>query len=128
MNICILIGRLTREAEMRTTINGTIVTTFSLAVNRNYKDESGAIVTDFINCKAFNKTGETIAKYTKKGSLIAVHGNMQTSNYEAQDGTKRYLTEIVVNEFKFLDKKEKTDSQIIQDVMNDDFDDFDMPF
>lgn len=139
MNQCVLLGRLTRDSEMRTAISGTEVTKFTLAVDRNRKNDDGEKETDFINCIAFNKTAELIAKYTKKGSQIAVVGRIQTRNYDAQDGTKRYVTEVVVSEVKFLDKKEDNlesmiDSQVVQKVMNDDpFADFelteqDLPF
>lgn len=121
MNKAILIGRLTKDVEMRTTTSGTNVASFSLAVNRNFTNANGEREADFINCIAFNKTGETIAKYTHKGSQIAVVGRIQTRNYETQDGSKRYVTEVIVDEFNFLDKKDKepTDSEIVQAVMND---------
>lgn len=129
MNQCVLLGRLTRDSEMRTAISGTEVTKFTLAVDRNRKNDNGEKETDFINCIAFNKTAELIAKYTKKGSQIAVVGRIQTRSYDAQDGTKRYVTEVLISEVKFLDKKEDnlesmTDSQIIQKAMNEEYDPF----
>lgn len=123
MNKAFLIGRLTKDAELRTTTSGKSVANFSLAVNRNFTNANGEREADFINCITFNKTGENLVKYTHKGSQIAVAGRIQTRNYDAQDGTKRYVTEIVVDELTFLDKKEDkpelTDSEIVQAVMND---------
>jgi single-strand DNA-binding protein len=123
MNKAFLIGRLTRDAELRTTESGKSIAKFSLAVNRNYTNAEGEREADFINCVAFNKTGENLTKYTHKGSQIAVIGRIHTRNYDAQDGTKRYVTEISVDELTFLDKKEDkpepTDSEIVQAVMND---------
>lgn len=121
MNKVFLIGRLTKDAELRTTTNGKSVASFSLAVNRNFTNAEGQREADFINCIAFNKTGENLAKYTHKGSQIAVFGRIHTRSYDAQDGSKRYVTEVIVDEFNFLEKKDKepTDSEIVQAVMND---------
>lgn len=139
MNQCTLIGRLTKDSEMRTTISGQHVVNFTLAINRNYKNEEGEYETDFINCIAFNKTAELITKYTQKGSKIALNGRIQVNSYDAQDGTKKYATNIVAKEVYFLDGKKEsldnlTDSQVVQKAMNDDpFADFelteqDLPF
>lgn len=130
MNKAILIGRLTKDVEIRTNENGTNIASFTLAVTRNFTNKNGEREADFINCIAFNKNGENIAKYTKKGSQLAVNGRIQTRSYEAKDGSKRNATEIIVDEFTFLDKKEDkeegtktlsemSDSQIVQAVVND---------
>lgn len=132
MNQCTLIGRLTKDSEMRTTISGQHVVNFTLAINRNYKNEEGEYETDFINCIAFNKTAVLITKYTQKGSKIALNGRIQVNSYDAQDGTKKYATNIVAKEVYFLDGKKEsldnlTDSQVVQKAMNDDpFADFEL--
>lgn len=102
MNKVILIGRLTRDPEMRTTPSGVATTSFSIAVQRNYANAQGDREADFINCVAWRKQAENIAKYCTKGSQVAVDGRIQTRNYDAQDGTKRYTTDVVVDNFEFL--------------------------
>ena len=105
MNKAIIIGRLTRDPEMRTTTNGTNSTTFTVAVSRNYTDANGERGTDFLNCVAWRKQAENIAKYCTKGSQVAVEGRIQTRSYDAQDGTKRYVTEIIADNVTFLGGK-----------------------
>jgi len=124
MNKSILIGRIVRDPEMRTTQSGLNNTTFTLAVNRTFTNQDGEKEADFISCVAWRKQAENIAKYCSKGSLIAVEGRIQTRSYDAQDGTKRYVTEVIVENCTFLstnNKKETepTDSEIVQAVMND---------
>ena len=102
MNKVILIGRLARDPEMRTTANGTNSTTFTVAVSRTYTNQNGERDTDFINCVAWRKQAENIAKYCTKGSQVAVEGRIQTRSYDAQDGTKRYVTEIIADNVTFL--------------------------
>jgi single-strand DNA-binding protein len=105
MNKTILIGRITANPELRTTQSGNQNTTFSLAVNRNYTKEDGTRETDFINCTAWQRTAENIVKYCSKGSQIAVEGRIQIRSYDAQDGTKRYVTEVLVEQCTFLGAK-----------------------
>lgn len=123
MNKAILIGRLTKDAEIRTTDTGKEVASFSIAVSRNYTNQNGEKETDFINCVAFDKKAQVIGKYTKKGSQLALEGAIRTRSYDAQDGNKRYVTEILVENLHLLgnkeDKKEPTNSQVLQAVMND---------
>ena len=102
MNKSIIIGRLTRDPEMRTTTSGTNSTTFTVAVSRNYTGANGERETDFLNCVAWRKQAENIAKYCTKGSQVAVEGRIQTRSYDAQDGTKRYVTEIIADNVTFL--------------------------
>lgn len=102
MNKAIIIGRLTRNPEMRTTTSGTNSTTFTVAVSRNYTGANGERETDFLNCVAWRKQAENIAKYCTKGSQVAVEGRIQTRSYDAQDGTKRYVTEIIADNVTFL--------------------------
>jgi len=105
MNKAILIGRLTRDPELRTTSNGISVTSFTIAVDRNFNNQQGEKETDFIPIVAWRKLAETCAKYLAKGRLVAVSGRMQVRSYEGKDG-KRYITEIVADEVQFLEKAE----------------------
>ena len=99
MNKVILIGRLTKDPELRFTPGtGNAVTRFTLAVNRHMKKEEA----DFINCVAFGKTGEAIAQYLTKGRSLAITGNIRTGSYDAKDGTKRYTTDVIVESFEFI--------------------------
>ena len=99
MNKVILIGRLTKDPELRFAAgSGTAVSRFSVAVTRPFKKDE----TDFINCVAFGKTAETISQYLTKGRQIAVTGSIRTGSYDAQDGTKRYTTDVAVESFEFI--------------------------
>ena len=102
MNKVILIGRLARDPEMRTTPSGIATTSFTIAVQRNYANAQGDREADFISCVAWRKQAENIAKYCSKGSQVAVEGRIQTRNYDAQDGTKRYVTEVIADNVSFL--------------------------
>ena len=94
-----LIGRLTKDPELRFAAgSGTAVSRFTVAVNRQFKKDE----TDFINCVAFGKTAETISQYLTKGRQIAVTGSIRTGSYDAQDGTKRYTTDVAVESFEFI--------------------------
>ena len=123
MNKAILIGRLTKDMEVRTSESGNTIGVFTIAITRPYKKEDGQSESDFINCIAFNKKAKTMEKYCKKGLQIGIEGRIQTRTYDAKDGTKRYVTEVLVENFYLLgskpEKKEPTDSQIVQAVMND---------
>lgn len=105
MNKAILIGRLTRDPELRTTTSGISSTSFTVAVSRTYTNQNGEREADFINCVAWRKQAENIAKYCKKGSQVAVEGRIQTRSYDAQDGTKRYVTEVLADNVTFLGAK-----------------------
>ncbi len=99
MNKVILIGRLTKDPELRYAAgSGTAVCRFSMAISRPFKKDE----TDFINCVAFGKTGETITQYLTKGRQLAVTGSIRTGSYDAQDGTKRYTTDVAVDSFEFI--------------------------
>lgn len=102
MNKIILIGRMTKNAEVRYTQSNKAVAQFSLAVNRLGNKE-----TDFINIIAWDKLGEIVQKYTHKGSLIAVEGRLQTRTYEDNNGNKKYITEVVANNINLLEPKNK---------------------
>ncbi|HAT4185220.1 TPA: single-stranded DNA-binding protein [Clostridium perfringens] len=129
MNKVVLVGRLTKDPELRFTANkGTAVTRFTLAVNRNFKKEDGTQEADFINCIAYSKRAEVIAQYLTKGKRFSVAGSIRTGSYDAQDGTRRYTTYVVVDGFDFIDS---SDSKVNNDNFNDDMipvDDGDIPF
>lgn len=105
MNKAILVGNLTKDPEMRTTPNGVSVTSFTVAVQRRYKDADGNYQADFINCVAWRSTAEFVAKYFTKGSRIGVVGTIQTRTYDDQNGNKRYVTEVVADEVEFAGSK-----------------------
>lgn len=105
MNKAILIGRLTRDPELRTTPTGRNVCQFSIAVNRTYTSASGEREADFINCVVWDKQAENLARYQKKGNQIAVDGRIQTRNYDDKDGKRVYVTEILATNISFLDAK-----------------------
>ena len=105
MNKVILIGRLTKDPELKTTSNGLSTVTFSLAVQRPFTNQNGEREADFINCVAWRKQAENIAKYCNKGSQVAAEGRISTRSYDAQDGTKRYVTEVVCDNVTFLGAK-----------------------
>lgn len=99
MNKVVLIGRLTKDPELRFAAgSGNAVCRFTLAVNRPFKRDEA----DFINCVAFGKTAETITQYLTKGREMAISGNIRTGSYDAQDGSKRYTTDVAVDSFEFI--------------------------
>ena len=106
MNKVILMGRLTRDPEVRyTSTNNTLVATFSLAVNRRFARQGEERQADFINVVAWDKTGEFCSKYFKKGQQVGVIGRIQTRNYDDKDGKKVYVTEVVAEETYFADSR-----------------------
>ncbi len=106
MNKVILMGRLTRDPEVRyTQSNNTLVASFSLAVNRRFTREGETQTADFINISAWAKTGEFVSKYFKKGQQVAVVGRIQTRSWEDQQGQRRYATDVVAEEVYFADSK-----------------------
>ena len=107
MNKVILMGRLTKDVEMRQTPNGISVARFTIAVNRRFAKE-GQQQADFINCVAWRQTGEFIARYFQKGSMIAVVGSIQSRSWDGQDGKKQYATEVNVEEAYFTGSKSES--------------------
>lgn len=107
MNHIVLIGRLTRDPELRYTPNGVAVTNFDLAVDRPVVNQQGERETDFIRIVAWQKQAELCANYLKKGRLVAVEGRLQIRNYETQDGQKRRTAEVVAGFVQFLDKTQE---------------------
>lgn len=118
MNKVILTGRLTRDPESRMTQNNLEVSRFSLACQNDFVNRNGERETEFINCVAFNRLAGTINRYCKKGSLISVTGRIRNSSYDAQDGSKRYSTDIVVEQMEFLGAKNNNGGSANYDDMS----------
>lgn len=131
MNKAILIGNLTRDPEIRKTASGISACTFTLAINRRYANQQGVREADFISVVAWRQLAELCMKYLEKGSKASVVGTIQTRSYDAQDGSKRYVTEIVAEEVEFLTTKASADtgdSVRPSDVMQEVADDDELPF
>lgn len=105
MNKVLLTGRLTKDPELRTTNTQIPVVQFTLAVNRSFVSKSGERQADFINCVVWRNAAENLAKYIKKGGLIAVEGEIQTRTYDDNNGVKHYVTEVVCSNIEFLESK-----------------------
>ncbi|EAG7211033.1 single-stranded DNA-binding protein [Listeria monocytogenes] len=105
MNRVVLVGRLTKDPDLRYTPAGAAVATFTLAVNRTFTNQQGEREADFINCVVWRKPAENAANFLKKGSLAGVDGRVQTRNYEGQDGKRVYVTEIVAESVQFLEPR-----------------------
>ncbi|MBC1521423.1 single-stranded DNA-binding protein [Listeria aquatica] len=118
MNRVVLVGRLTKDPELRYTPAGVAVATFTLAINRNFKNGQGEQEADFINCVVWRKPAENVANFLKKGSLAGVDGRIQTRNYEGQDGKRVYVTEVVAESVQFLEPKVASTSNSNQHVGN----------
>lgn len=111
INNATLIGRLTKDPDLRTTGSGISVATFTLAVNRQYTNSQGEREADFINCVIWRKAAENFVNYTNKGSLVGVNGRIQTRSYDNKDGERIYVTEVVVDEFSLLDSRRDREKQ-----------------
>ena len=123
----IIIGRTTKEPEFRQTQNGVSVATFTIACDRNFKNAQGEKEADFFNIVCWRGLAETVGRYLGKGRLVAVSGRLQNRSYEAKDGTKRYITEIVASEVQFLDRAKDAEQQqpLWEEV---EIDDSELPF
>jgi single-strand DNA-binding protein len=110
MNRVILVGRITKDPEVKSTQSNIPVVTFTLAVNRQFSDQSGEKQADFIQCVVWRKQAENLARYVKKGALLGVEGRIQTRQYEADNGT-RYVTEVVCDSVQFLESKTVTEAE-----------------
>lgn len=110
INNVVLVGRLTKDPDLRYTSSGSAVATFTLAVNRNFTNANGNREADFINCVIWRKQAETMANYAKKGTLLGVTGRIQTRNYENQQGQRVYVTEVVCENFQLLESRVSSDN------------------
>lgn len=123
LNKVILMGRFTRDPELRSTPQGVSTCSFSIAVDRNFVREGEERKADFINCVAWRQTAEFISKYFKKGSMVALEGSIQTRSWD-DDGKKRYATEVIVNQVYFAESKNSAAMSEIPPMGADD----DLPF
>jgi single-strand DNA-binding protein len=105
LNRTVLVGRLTKDPELKYTPNGVAVCSLTLAVNRPFKNAQGENEADFINCTVWRKPAENTANFTKKGSLVGIDGRIQTRNYEGSDGKRVYVTEVMADSVQFLEPK-----------------------
>lgn len=112
MNKILLIGRLTANPELRYTTSNNAVTTFSIAVDRNFKNEDGNKEADFINIVAWNKKAELIHQYLKKGDRVGISGRLQVRKYQNERGENRYVTEVVADEVEFLNSKKSEEKPV----------------
>ena len=141
MNKVMLIGRLTKDPELRYTQSGTAVASFTLAVNRRFSNQSGEREADFINCVAWQKSAEFVANYFRKGQMMALEGRLQVRSFDGNDGQRRWVTEVVAEQIEFVGSKNENGSGR-QDYQNNNasagsslglgeeivFDDNDLPF
>ena len=111
INNVVLIGRLTRDVDLRYTSQNQAVGQFTLAVNRNFKNQNGEYDADFINCVIWGKSAENFANWTKKGNLVGITGRVQTRNYENQQRQRVYVTEVVAENFQLLEKRDNSANQ-----------------
>ncbi len=111
INNVVLVGRLTKDPDLRYTGSGVAVATFTLAVNRNYTSQSGDREADFINCVIWRKSAESLANYARKGTLLGVTGRIQTRNYENQQGQRVYVTEVVADNFQLLESRQVSEQR-----------------
>lgn len=111
LNNVVLVGRMTRDAELRYTPQNQAVATFSLAVNRDFKNQNGEREADFINCVIWRQQAENLANWAKKGALIGITGRIQTRSYENQQGQRVYVTEVVAENFQLLESQKERGNQ-----------------
>ncbi|MER0122404.1 single-stranded DNA-binding protein [Streptococcus sp. ZJ100] len=107
INNVVLVGRMTRDAELSYTQSNQAVATFTLAVNRNFKNQNGEREADFVNCVIWRQQAENLANWVKKGNLVGITGRIQTRNYENQQGQRVYVTEVIADSFQLLESKSK---------------------
>lgn len=117
INRTVLVGRLTKDSDLRYTGSGTAVATFNLAVDRSFTNRDGERETDFIRCVIWRKAAENFANFTHKGSLVGIDGHIQTRNYENKQGQRVYVTEVIADNFSLLEpKQDKPDPYNQQNV------------
>lgn len=119
INRAVLTGRLTRDVELRYTQSGVAVGSFTLAVDRNFKNANNERESDFINCVIWRKSAENFANFTHKGSLVGIDGRIQTRNYENKQGQRVYVTEVVVDNFALLEPRRNDSNGSVQGTNHD---------
>lgn len=127
INNVVLVGRMTRDADLRMTQGNTAVASFTLAVNRNFKNQAGEREADFINCVIWRQQAENLANWAKKGALIGVTGRIQTRNYENDQGQRVYITEVVAENFQLLESRGQQQSNSGYSELAD-IDELELPF
>ena len=121
INQVVLVGRLTKEVNLKYTPSNQAVATFSLAVNRNFKSQNGEREADFINCVIWRQQAENLANWVKKGDLIGITGRIQTRSYENQQGQRVYVTEVVAEQFQLLESRKGREAGQPQGYSQPDF-------
>ncbi|MEK4146177.1 single-stranded DNA-binding protein [Robertmurraya sp. FSL W8-0741] len=116
INQVTLVGRLTKDPELRVTTEGSSVVNIILAVNRNYRNQKGEIDADFVQCTIWRKNAENLSLYCKKGTLIGLMGRIQTRTYESEDGRK-YVTEVIAESVRFLEGKRNQVANVEKEVL-----------
>lgn len=111
INRVVLVGRLTRDPELRYTANGAAVASFTIAVNRQFTNSQGEREADFIQCVIWRKAAENFAKFTSKGSLVGIDGRLQSRSYDNQQGQRVYVTEVVVDNFSLLESRAESEQR-----------------
>lgn len=111
INNVVLVGRLTKDLDLRYTASGVAVGQFTLAVNRNFTNQAGQREADFINCVIWRKSAESLAKYARKGTLLGITGRIQTRRYENQQGQTVFVTEVVAENFQLLESKQTAEQR-----------------
>ena len=119
MNKVLLVGRLTKDPELRTTPGGMAVTRFTIAVSEPFTNKNGERETNFISCSAFGRQADNISKFCHYGCLVSAEGRIRTGSYDAQDGSKRYTTEVVCDRVNFLSPKGGNEPDMSDNNFND---------
>ena len=109
MNKVFLVGRITRDPELKYTTSNVAVVSFSVAINRIYQNAQGEYDADFINCVAWRRQAENLARFVRKGQQIGIDGRLQTRNYQTPQGETRYVTEVVCDNIQFLESKQSNE-------------------
>jgi single-strand DNA-binding protein len=125
MNQVGIVGRLTKDPTMRVMGEGRIHTSFIVAVSRNYKNQKGEVETDFVLCSAWGRSAHNISKYCTKGSLVAVTGRLQSRHYNKEDGSRVYVTEVLGDQIRFLDKRKGKEESVHKQPEPQSAEDFD---
>lgn len=125
INRVVLVGRMTKDPELRRTAQGDAVTSFTLAVNRNFKNASGNTEADFINCVIWKKSAENVERYCSKGSLVGVEGRLQSRTYDNSQGQKVFVVEVICDSVQFLDTRQQDqapmNTQRVQQMVNNEY-------
>lgn len=117
INQVTLVGRLTKDPELKVTTEGSSVTNVTLAVNRNFRNQKGEIEADFVQCTIWRKNAENLSLYCKKGALIGITGRIQTRSYEAEEGKRKFITEVIAESVRFLDTKKSQVAHVEKEVL-----------